>query len=78
MLVGFVPPSSGRLLADDRLIAAPGIDRGIVFQEFALFSWLTVFDNITYGLEMAGMPPAERTKTFAHYISLIGLTGFER
>jgi len=55
MLGGFVPPSSGRLLADGKPIVAPGIDRGIVFQEYALFPWLTVFDNIAYGLEMAGV-----------------------
>ena len=60
MLGGFVPPSSGRLLADGQPIVAPGIDRGIVFQEYALFPWLTVFDNIAYGLEMTGMPAAKR------------------
>jgi NitT/TauT family transport system ATP-binding protein len=78
MLGGFVSPTAGRLLADGQPIIAPGIDRGIVFQEFALFPWLTVFDNIAYGLEMAGMPAAERTNAVQHYISLIGLTGFER
>jgi NitT/TauT family transport system ATP-binding protein len=78
MLGGFVPPSSGRLLADGEPIDAPGIDRGIVFQEYALFPWLTVFDNIAYGLEMTGMPAAKREKAVEHYISLIGLKGFER
>jgi NitT/TauT family transport system ATP-binding protein len=78
MLGGFIPPSSGRLLADDQPITAPGIDRGIVFQEYALFPWLTVFDNIAYGLEMAGLPTAEREKAVEHYVALIGLKGFER
>jgi NitT/TauT family transport system ATP-binding protein len=78
MLGGFVPPSSGRLMADGQPIVAPGIDRGIVFQEYALFPWLTVFDNIAYGLEMAGMPAAKRKKAVEHYVSLIGLEGFER
>ena len=78
MLGGFVPPSSGRLLADGQPIVGPGIDRGIVFQEYALFPWLTVFDNISYGLEMAGMPAAKREEAVEHYVSLIGLKGFER
>jgi NitT/TauT family transport system ATP-binding protein len=78
MLGGFVPPSSGRLLADDQPIVGPGIDRGIVFQEYALFPWLTVFDNISYGLEMAGMSAVKRQEAVEHYVSLIGLKGFER
>jgi NitT/TauT family transport system ATP-binding protein len=78
MLGGFVPPSSGRLLADGRLISSPGVDRGIVFQEYALFPWLTVFDNIAYGLEMTGIPAAQREKAVEHYVALIGLKGFER
>lgn len=78
MLGGFVLPSSGRLLADGQSIVAPGIDRGIVFQEYALFPWLTVFDNIAYGLEMVGMPAAKRERAVEHYVSLIGLKGFER
>jgi len=77
MLGGFVAPSSGRLLADGKPITGPGIDRGIVFQEYALFPWLTVFDNIAYGLEMTGMPAAQRQRTVEHYVSLIGLKGFE-
>ena len=77
MLGGFVPPSSGRLLANGQPIVAPGVDRGIVFQEYALFPWLTVFNNIAYGLEMTGMPAAQRKVAVEHYISLIGLTGFE-
>jgi NitT/TauT family transport system ATP-binding protein len=78
MLGGFIPPSSGRLLADSLPIIAPGIDRGIVFQEYALFPWLTVFENISYGLEMTGMSAAKREKAVEHYVSLIGLKGFER
>jgi len=78
MLGGFVRPSSGRLLADGKPIGAPGIDRGIVFQEYALFPWLTVFDNIAYGLEMTGMPAADREAAVEHYVSLIGLKGFEQ
>ena len=78
MLGGFVAPSSGQLLASGQAITEPSIDRGIVFQEYALFPWLTVFDNIAYGLSATGMPPAEQKATVEKYVSLIGLAGFEK
>jgi NitT/TauT family transport system ATP-binding protein len=77
MLGGFIAPSEGRLLAGNTPITKPGIDRGIVFQDYALFPWLTVAGNIGYGLEMKGLPPQERKECVAHYIDLIGLQGFE-
>ena len=58
MLGGFIPASTGQLLADGKAITKPGVDRGIVFQEYALFPWLTVFDNIAYGLNMKGSSKA--------------------
>jgi NitT/TauT family transport system ATP-binding protein len=77
MIGGFVQPTSGRLLADGKPITKPGIDRGIVFQDYALFPWLTVYDNIAYGLQMKGCSRAEEKATVARYIDLIGLKGFE-
>ena len=58
-------------------VTAPGPDRGIVFQHFALFPWKTVRANILYGLERQGMPRAEREKRAQSFIDLVGLTGFE-
>ncbi len=78
MLGGFIPADAGRLLVDGRAITGPGVDRGVVFQEYALFPWLTVFDNIAYGLREKRMPAAEVRATAERYISLIGLGGFER
>src|SRR5579872_57965 len=57
---GFFPTEAGRILIDGKPVAAPGADRGIVFQHFALFPWKTVQSNILYGLERLGMPRAER------------------
>jgi NitT/TauT family transport system ATP-binding protein len=67
----------GRILVEDKPVAAPGPDRGIVFQHFALFPWKTVRGNILYGLERQGLPKAEREKRAQDFIELVGLTGFE-
>jgi NitT/TauT family transport system ATP-binding protein len=78
MLGGFISPTAGRLLADGKAIVKPGIDRGIVFQDYALFPWLTVEQNIAYGLEMKGISRDEIKEAVARYISVIGLGGFEK
>ncbi len=74
---GFFPTASGRILVDGKPVTAPGPDRGVVFQHFALFPWKTVRGNILYGLERAGMPRAERERRAKAFIDLVGLTGFE-
>jgi NitT/TauT family transport system ATP-binding protein len=78
MLGGFLAPSSGRMLVDSKPITGPGVDRGVVFQEYALFPWLTVFDNIAYGLRERGLSAHDVRTTAERYIMLIGLSGFER
>jgi NitT/TauT family transport system ATP-binding protein len=77
LIGGFLPVESGSIVVDGRPVAAPGPDRGIVFQHFALFPWKTVRGNILYGLERQGMPAAERQKRAQQFIDLVGLTGFE-
>ncbi len=76
VLGGFLP-ADGAALIDGVPVTAPGADRGIVFQEYALFPWLTVRDNINYGLDMKGMRRAERDALADRYIAMIGLDGFE-
>jgi NitT/TauT family transport system ATP-binding protein len=76
VLGGFVD-AHGEVLVDGRPVAGPGLDRGVVFQEYALFPWLTVRRNIEYGLEMRGLRRAERAELAAHYVRMIGLEGFE-
>ena len=56
ILGGFIAADSGTIAVDGKPIAGPGVDRGVVFQEYALFPWLTVTQNIRYGLEMTGVP----------------------
>ncbi len=74
---GFINADSGELLVSGSPISGPGIDRGVVFQEYALFPWLTVFQNIRYGLEMTGVPSGERDGIVERLVKTIGLEGFE-
>jgi len=74
---GFLPTEAGRILVEGKPVSAPGPDRGIVFQHFALFPWKTVRANILYGLERQGMPRNEREKRAQAFVDLVGLRGFE-
>ncbi len=77
IVAGFDRPSSGHVLLDGRAIGGPGPDRGVVFQEFALFPWMTVAKNIEFGLENRGVPGVQRRERVAQFIDLIHLNGFE-
>jgi NitT/TauT family transport system ATP-binding protein len=77
LIGGFLPTEKGKILIEGKPVGAPGPDRGIVFQHFALFPWKTVRANILYGLERMGLPRAEREKRAQSFIDLVGLTGFE-
>jgi NitT/TauT family transport system ATP-binding protein len=77
LIGGFLPVEKGRILVDGRSVTAPGPDRGIVFQHFALFPWKTVRSNVLYGLERMGLGREERDKRAQSFIDLVGLTGFE-
>jgi NitT/TauT family transport system ATP-binding protein len=76
-IVGGFLPAEGEVLVDGRAISGPGTERGVVFQEYALFPWLTVRGNIAYGLDRQGVPAAERNATVERLIGVIGLQGFE-
>ncbi|WP_042446870.1 ABC transporter ATP-binding protein [Azospirillum sp. B510] len=58
-VAGFQPPTRGTVTVDGRIITEPGPDRGMVFQEYALFPWMTVAQNVAFGLEIKGMAKAE-------------------
>src|SRR5471032_2352257 len=77
LIGGFLPTETGKILVDGKPVAGPGPDRGIVFQNFALFPWKTVRKNVLYGLERQGLPREEREKRAQAFIDLVGLTGFE-
>jgi NitT/TauT family transport system ATP-binding protein len=77
LVAGLLAPTAGRMQLGDRLIAAPGPERGMVFQSYTLFPWLTVQRNIEFGPRLLGRPAAARAEIARRYISEVGLTGFE-
>jgi ABC-type nitrate/sulfonate/bicarbonate transport system ATPase subunit len=74
---GLSSASAGTVYVDGNEIDGPGLDRGVVFQEFALFPWLTVLGNIEFGLRSKGTPSVARRSIAERYIKLVGLSGFE-
>src|SRR5262249_37788005 len=70
LIGGFLPPETGKILVEGKPITAPGPDRGIVFQHFALFPWKTVRGNVLYGLERMGLAREEREKRAQSFIDL--------
>ena len=78
ILAGFEHPGGGKVLVDGKPVGAPTWRRSVVFQDYALFPWMTVEQNIAFGLEMKGLPAAQRGEIVARYVSLVGLKGFER
>jgi NitT/TauT family transport system ATP-binding protein/sulfonate transport system ATP-binding protein len=77
IVAGLDTPSTGRVLLDGRVVTGPGPDRGMVFQSYTLFPWLTIADNIAFGLREKGVPEQKRREIVASYIDLVGLNGFE-
>jgi len=76
LVAGLDTATSGRVLLDGHPIGSPGPDRGMVFQSYTLFPWLTVADNIAFGLREKGVPQAARRRIVAEWLERVGLTGF--
>ncbi|SDH76116.1 NitT/TauT family transport system ATP-binding protein [Sinosporangium album] len=76
LLAGLTAPSDGEILLDGVPVDGPGLDRGVVFQQYALFPWRTALANIAFGLEAKSVPRRERHERARHYLDLVGLSGF--
>ncbi|SFL46118.1 ABC transporter ATP-binding protein [Rugamonas rubra] len=76
-VAGFAPPSSGQIRADGKLVTGPGPERGMVFQEYALFPWMTVEKNIAFGLEIKGLAPAQIDAKVDQLLQMLSLGDFK-
>ena len=77
LLGGLTKPTSGEILLNGKPINGPGLDRGIVFQQYALFPWRTALGNVEFGLEAKKVPAKQRTEIARDCLSRVGLSGFE-
>jgi len=76
MVAGLDHPDSGEILVNGQPVHGPSKDRGMVFQKYTSFPWLTVEDNIAYGLKINGVPEDKRKETVSHLLKAVGLTEF--
>jgi ABC-type nitrate/sulfonate/bicarbonate transport system ATPase subunit len=76
MVAGLDTPTTGRILLDGKAITGPGADRGMVFQSYTLFPWLTVSENISFGLRERGVSTRERNDIARQWLEKVGLTSF--
>jgi NitT/TauT family transport system ATP-binding protein len=77
LLAGLTTPTHGQVLLDGKPITGPALDRGIVFQQYALFPWRTALGNVEFGLESKGVPAKQRREIAREHLALVGLTQFE-
>jgi ABC-type nitrate/sulfonate/bicarbonate transport system ATPase subunit len=78
IVAGLIQPTKGIVRLDGKVITGPGQDRGMVFQSYTLFPWLTVRENIQFGLELSGMAKAQQAQIAQEFIEKVGLKGFEK
>ncbi len=78
LIAGLERASRGIVEVDGQPISGPGADRGMVFQKYALYPWLTVAGNVDFGLKLQGLAPAERRYRVDHYLEMVGLSRFAR
>ncbi|KAF1049172.1 ABC transporter ATP-binding protein [Xylophilus sp.] len=77
LLAGLSLPSAGGIFIDGAPVTGPGLDRGVVFQQYALFPWRTALRNVEFGLESKGLGARQRREQAREYLALVGLAGFE-
>ena len=78
IIAGLSQPTSGEIRVDDEVVLGPGPDRGMVFQSYTLYPWLTVKENIGFGSKLRRLPQAERKQRIAYFLEVVGLTQFAK
>ncbi len=76
IVAGLVSPSTGQILVDGQVVKGPGSDRGMVFQGYTLYPWLSVAQNIAFGLQLRKMPKLEQRERVSYFMNVVGLTQF--
>ncbi len=75
-IAGLDRPTSGEVRIDGKLITAPGHDRGMIFQHYTLYPWMSVLENAEFGLKLLGVPKKLRREQASYYLNVVGLTQF--
>ena len=77
IVAGFLAPTEGKVVLNDEIVQGPGAERGMVFQQGALFEWMNVRSNVAFGPRMKGMPKSEQEEKVKHLLEIVGLADFE-
>jgi len=77
LIAGLDHPTSGEIVANGEVVEKPSGDRAVIFQQYSLFPWLTVLQNVTFGLEMSGGSKEENVKAAERYLESVGLLDFK-
>ena len=77
IVAGFLAPTEGSIILNDKKVVGPSADRGMVFQQGALFEWMTVRENVSFGPDMAGISRAESKENVEHLLEVVGLGDFK-
>lgn len=78
LVAGLDFPTSGVITVDDGIVAGPGADRGMVFQKYTLYPWMTVQKNVEFGLKLLGISPKQRREAASYYLNIVGLSNFAK
>ena len=78
LVAGLDFPTSGVITVDDGIVVGPGADRGMVFQKYTLYPWMTVQKNVEFGLKLLGISPKKRREVASYYLNIVGLSDFAK
>ena len=78
IVAGFLAPTEGKVILNDHVVTGPAAERGMVFQQGALFEWMNVRENVAFGPDMAGKPQLENAEKVESLLQIVGLQDFSR
>lgn len=78
LIAGLDLPTSGEIIVDNQQVTGPGADRGMVFQKYTLYPWMTVQKNVEFGLKLLNIPAQKRKETASYYLDIVGLANFAK